>query len=96
MTNRERSLRVLVDKWLGDASSSNRRITRFSHSRTKQWRYVCVETQRITGAFSVVFFRHDDGSWCVFPPAGRRASMQYSSMHGADAFLSRRTTTSNR
>jgi hypothetical protein len=35
----------------------------------------------------IVFFRHDDGSWCVFPPAPRRPAMgaALQSMHGCGA-----------
>lgn len=28
-----------------------------------------VEATRERGKPAIVFFRHDDGSWCVFPPA---------------------------
>jgi hypothetical protein len=75
MNGRERSLHVLVEKWLGHEGAKSARVTRFSHSARKRWRYVCVETLRSAGAFSIVFFRHDDGSWCVFPPSSQRPTM---------------------
>ncbi len=75
MNARERSLRALVEKWLGANPATRVRVTRFSHSPRKPWRYVCVESVRASGAFSIVFFRHDDGCWCVFPPRIERPAL---------------------
>jgi hypothetical protein len=75
MSVRERSLRKVVESWLGAEAGNGFRITRVSRSRRKLWRYVCVESVRKDGAMALVFFRHDDGSWCVFPPAPRRPVM---------------------
>ncbi|MFM0006237.1 hypothetical protein PQR57_35280 [Paraburkholderia dipogonis] len=75
MGTRERSLRVLVEKWLGPDLALHARVTHFSHSRRKRWRYVCVEADRPSGKQAMAFFRHDDGSWCVFPPEYKRPSM---------------------
>lgn len=71
----DRSLHVQVEKWLGSVSSLQTRVTRFSRSRQNPWRCVRVEALRASGTLSIVFFRHDDGSWCVFPPQGRRLTM---------------------
>lgn len=76
MNKQERSLRALVRKWMGPQTSGQVRVTGFSHSRAKPWRYVCVETSRPAGNLAIVFFRHEDGSWCVFPPAIRRPAMR--------------------
>ncbi|TAL97923.1 MAG: hypothetical protein EPN73_04790 [Paraburkholderia sp.] len=75
MSGRERSLRKVVESWLGSEPENRLRITRVSRSRWKLWRYVCVESARGDGAMALVFFRHDDGSWCVFPPAPMRPAM---------------------
>ncbi|SAK97389.1 hypothetical protein AWB79_07459 [Caballeronia hypogeia] len=75
MIVRDRSLRKVVEFWFGSQPRNRLRVTRFSRSRCKLWRYVCVEMTRERGAFAVVFFRHDDGSWCVFPPAPHRPAM---------------------
>ncbi|CAB3793863.1 hypothetical protein LMG28688_03827 [Paraburkholderia caffeinitolerans] len=75
MSRRERSLRVLAEKWLGEAGAKTARVTRFRHSTRRSWRYVCVEAQQPGGPFSILFFRHDDGSWCVFPPSRQRPVM---------------------
>ncbi|MFM0200236.1 hypothetical protein PQR53_10185 [Paraburkholderia fungorum] len=75
MGTREKSLRVLVENWMGPDAAKHARVTRFSHSRRKQWRYVCVEADRPSGTLAFVFFRHDEGSWCVFPPEYKRPTM---------------------
>jgi len=38
-------------------------------------RYVRVEAVRPTGVLALLFFRHDDGSWQVFPPEEIRLTM---------------------
>ena len=75
MTVRERSLRNVVESWLGANPTNRIRVTRFGHSRRNLWRYVCVESAREKDTMAILFFRHDDGSWCVFPPAPRRPVM---------------------
>ena len=69
MAARERSLRSAVESWLGSQDAGNIRVTRLSHPRRKLWRYVCVEAAGERGTLAIVFFRHDGGSWSVFPPA---------------------------
>jgi len=76
----ETSLRRLVEKWLGPASAMRARVTLFSHSRASRWRYVCVASKRATGELSIFFFRHDDGSWSIFPPQTKRPSMNVARM----------------
>jgi hypothetical protein len=61
------SLRCLVEKWLAPAPGSAVRVTEFSRTRWDGRRYVCVRTSSSAGARALLFFRHDDGSWCVFP-----------------------------
>jgi hypothetical protein len=34
-----------------------------------------VEADRPSGTLAFVFFRHDEGSWCVFPPEYKRPTM---------------------
>lgn len=78
MSFRDASLRSLVEKWLGAELAACARVTRFSHTRCKQWRYVCVQARGSSSNYAFVFFRHDDGSWCVFPPDIRRLTMDVS------------------
>lgn len=75
MASRERSLSRVVGSWLGTQDAGPMRVVRFGQSRKHLCRYVCVEAAREVGLLAIVFFRHDDGSWCVFPQAPRRPVM---------------------
>ncbi|HWT38923.1 MAG TPA: hypothetical protein VN289_21730 [Paraburkholderia sp.] len=76
MKNADQSLRRLVDKWLGSVAQRPARVTGFGYCRQNGWRYVRIETQRLSGELAIFFFRHDDGAWRVFPPVVRRPSMR--------------------
>jgi hypothetical protein len=78
MSYREYSLRALVDKWLGHVDCAHMQITNFSHGRTKHRRFVQVMAIRPSGTLEFVFFRHDDGSWGMFPPNDRGPMMTFS------------------
>jgi hypothetical protein len=69
----KQSLHWAVDKWLAPTPAMPARVVRFC--RTTLGRYVCVEALRPTGMLAIIFFRHDDGSWNVFPPQAKRPSM---------------------
>ncbi|MDK2662173.1 hypothetical protein QOS04_37510 [Cupriavidus sp. LEh21] len=71
----ERSLRSMVDKWLAPAVANPPRIVCIGRMRDCQNRFVRVECDHLTGTRSIVFFRHGDGSWHVFPPMTRRAAL---------------------
>ncbi|WP_227747331.1 hypothetical protein [Paraburkholderia franconis] len=64
----DRSLRRQVEKWLAPASATPVRVTEFGRTRLGRRRYVRAETSSADGVRELFFFRHDDGSWCVFPP----------------------------
>lgn len=68
----DHSLRSQVDKWLAPELSTPVHITEFSRTRVGGIRYVCVETSFPRGPRAMLFFRHDDGRWRVYPPAARR------------------------
>ena len=73
MKNRnDQSLRWQVDKWLAPAPATPVHVTRFSRTGSGGHRYVCVETSSPAGVRALFFFRHDDGSWSVFPPTSDR------------------------
>jgi hypothetical protein len=76
MNGSEKSLRRLIDKWLAPTPAIPVRVTRFTGMQSNQRRYVCVEAARPAGSLAIFFFRHDDGSWCVFPPATVRPAMR--------------------
>ena len=67
------SLRTLVEKWIGAANGI--RVTEFIHGRDDQYRFVRVEGPANDCPLAFIFFRHADGSWCVFPPERRRPAM---------------------
>ncbi|MFM0232904.1 hypothetical protein [Paraburkholderia sediminicola] len=71
----EQSLRWQVEKWLAPAPTTPVHVTRFSRTRWNGRRYVCVETSSPTGARALFFFRHDDGSWYVFPQTANRRKL---------------------
>ncbi|MCP2091879.1 UNVERIFIED_ORG: hypothetical protein J2Y81_007985 [Paraburkholderia sediminicola] len=75
----DRSLRLLVERWLGTAPATPARITRFDRMRSNQRRYVCVEALRQAVTLTVFFFVHDDGTWRVVPPYLGRSAMSTSS-----------------
>ncbi|NPT59847.1 hypothetical protein [Paraburkholderia elongata] len=76
MSTGQMSLRLLVEKWLAPTPAIPAHVTRFSRTGTNQWRYVRVEALHPTGLLAFFFFRHDDGSWCVFPPCTERPTMR--------------------
>lgn len=76
MNTGERSLRLLVDKWLAPTPAMPVHVIRLSHKGTNPRRCVYVEALRPGGLLAIFFFRHDDGSWCVFPPATARPTMR--------------------
>jgi hypothetical protein len=69
------TLRLVVDKWLGPIPWTRVRVAGFGRLPSSRRRYVCVETLRSAGALKIYFFLHDDGRWCVFPPASERPAM---------------------
>ncbi|OUL78050.1 hypothetical protein CA603_35130 [Paraburkholderia hospita] len=75
MVARERLLRDVVNMWLGSDVAGRSRVTRITRSRREAWRCVCVESEGDPRSLKIMFFRHDDGCWFVFPPAPRRPAM---------------------
>ncbi|WP_321896808.1 hypothetical protein [Paraburkholderia heleia] len=75
MNSAETSLRNLVDKWLAPNARVPARVVRFSRTQEQRLRYVCVEAVHPARTIAIFFFRHDVGTWCVFPPASTRAAM---------------------
>ncbi|CAE6809549.1 hypothetical protein R69888_05596 [Paraburkholderia haematera] len=75
MNSAHSTLRLLVDKWLGLNLGTPIRVTAFGRRPSSRRRYVRVEALRPAGALTIYFFLHDDGNWCVFPPAPERPAM---------------------
>ena len=71
----EKSLHYLVEKWLAPTSARGIHVIQFGRTGFANSRYVRVEASTPSGSHAIFFFRHDDGNWCVFPPATSRPSM---------------------
>jgi hypothetical protein len=61
------ALRHAVNKWFAHDARHPLRVSSFGHTRVGNVPYVRVE--RAAAELSLFFFRHEDGSWNVFPPA---------------------------
>jgi hypothetical protein len=75
MNTAEKSLRYLVEKWLAPNPAMPVRVIQFGRISVDKRRYVRVEAPAPSGSRAIFFFRHDDGNWCVFPPAIARPAM---------------------
>ncbi|MFM0326485.1 hypothetical protein [Caballeronia glebae] len=69
------SLRSLVDKWFAPTLSMPAHVTDVGRLLRNRVRYVRLEGRTSSGALAIVFFRHVDGSWSVFPPAPELPTM---------------------
>jgi hypothetical protein len=77
MNMQQQSLRELVEKWLAPTPATPFRVTRFSRTRDSNRRYVCVEVARPACLVAIMFFRHADGAWRVFPPRREGPAMAF-------------------
>ena len=75
MSKVERSLRAVIEKWLGTEQESEIGTVRSGHLANSRTRYVSIVANRHSGKLTLFFFRHDDGSWNVFPPSAPHAAM---------------------
>jgi len=71
-----RTLRSLVHKWLGPTSGTPVKVTQFNRLQATQGICVHIELFLQSGPVGLFFFRHGDGSWCVFPPDSERPAMR--------------------
>jgi hypothetical protein len=76
MGSGEKCLRTLVGKWFGSPPVVTILVLEFSRTRTGRKRYVRIGTARADRSLTIVFFRHDDGSWNVFPEEASRPAMR--------------------
>lgn len=68
MKRRISPLRALAEKWLPLSDANPARVTRFGHTAASRVPYVCLAVPRAGSLLSIIFFRHRDGNWYVFPP----------------------------
>lgn len=88
MKSSGRSLRNLVDKWLAPTPGSPISLSRLTFARPGTLRCVRVEATGVSEPRAIFFFRHGDGSWCVFPPAFERPAMRaHMTDERGDAFV---------
>ena len=76
MGSGEKCLRLLVVKWFGPAAVVTARVLAFSRTSSDRRRYVRIGAVRSDGYLAIVFFRHDDGSWNVFPANASTPAMR--------------------
>jgi hypothetical protein len=72
----EGTLRWLVEKWLWPTQVAPARVTRFGRTTLDRTRFVCLEAWRQERLVALLFFRHIDGTWHVFPPQTRHPTMR--------------------
>ncbi|MEX3936389.1 hypothetical protein AB4Y32_32190 [Paraburkholderia phymatum] len=69
-----KTLHWAIDKWFAPTLARPVHVLRFYRTRVHR-HCVCVEAMGSGGLLSIFFFRHDDGSWNVYPPAQARPAM---------------------
>ncbi|RQS57033.1 hypothetical protein DID96_36835 [Burkholderia sp. Bp8963] len=74
MSSTEKTLHWAVDKWLAPTPAMPARVVRLRRTQMHR-RCVCVQAMGPGGLLLIFFFRHDDGSWNVYPPAQARPAM---------------------
>ena len=72
----DKSLRSLVRKWFGVDANFSVQIVEVGRTFPDRRRYVRIGAMGSESSSSIVFFRHDDGSWNVFPPTPRTLAMR--------------------
>ena len=77
MASAAKSLRCLVDHWLAPDHAKAVKVVEFNR-RSNHVCYVCVEVTKAGGPVAMLFFRHRDGQWCIFPPNRERPAMRVS------------------
>ncbi|SOE98808.1 hypothetical protein SAMN05446635_6789 [Burkholderia sp. OK233] len=68
-------LRSIIEKWLPPTIDVKFRVSLTGRTHSERARIVCVEMTGNDRNVSLLFFRHRDGQWYVFPPGQARASM---------------------
>ncbi|MEM5453841.1 MULTISPECIES: hypothetical protein [Paraburkholderia] len=76
------SLRGLREKLLATAGTLPVRVLTLHGSQDGLTCRVCVEIRRPDGPILLFFFRHDDGTWHVFPPAKNLCRMSFEPLVG--------------
>ncbi|PYE17694.1 hypothetical protein C7410_12569 [Paraburkholderia silvatlantica] len=75
MRRKSRSLRAMADKWLFLRPDTRVHVTRVAQGARKHRSCVYVSAVGAVGESGMFFFRHDDGSWYIFPPDEARPAL---------------------
>jgi hypothetical protein len=70
-----KSLRLQIEKLVGSSCKDRASVRVIHRSRSGRTCRVCIQVERPAGSFALFFFRHDDGTWHVFPPDQTRPEM---------------------
>ena len=81
MASAGRSLRRMVEHWLAPDLTKGLRVSQFRRSKSEC--YVCVEAISAGGPVAMFFFRHCDGTWCIFPPRPETPTMRVAELPSA-------------
>lgn len=82
MASGGKSLRLMVEHWLAPDRSEMVRVTEFRNRRSKNECYVRVEISSGVAPAAMFFFRHQDGTWRIYPPSRQRPGWTYQSFCG--------------
>ncbi|EIM99968.1 hypothetical protein [Paraburkholderia hospita] len=77
MNDWKHSLRKTVEYWLSPSPAALVRVLRFKNRRRTNECFVKVTTSDSSRDAEMYFFRHDDGTWRVFPPNGALPALTY-------------------
>jgi hypothetical protein len=75
MRTERQSLRWAIEKWVNPKLHSAVRAQRLQQDIGRRCPCVRVDLDSSAGPLSIIFFRHGDGAWHVYPPAHRRLSL---------------------
>jgi hypothetical protein len=74
------SLQQSIDKWFSPTQRDQIRVTRFRRNILGGQTGVMVRLLGATDTIELLFFRHSDGTWCIFPAAERGPTMKASAL----------------
>ncbi|ACC75206.1 hypothetical protein PPMP20_01900 [Paraburkholderia phymatum] len=69
------SLRRQVEKWFGSSQPISIDVSRVPRTMAARSGYKCVRVSQPSMTFEIIFFRHGDKSWRVYPPGIERPTL---------------------
>ena len=77
------SLQQSIDKWFSPSQRDQIRVTRFRQRALGGQSGVIVRLMGAPDPIELLFFRHGDGTWCLFPANVARPTMSASTLLAA-------------